>query len=104
MDAGPADLASGEMRLLNTAEGDVLVANVAGSLYAVSGTCPHEGWGLADGILYDFDRSIVCSLHGSRFDLSSGAVIDPPAASPLRTYAVSVEAGRLVVELPGARP
>ena len=78
---------------------DVLVANAGGVLYAVEGTCSHEGWSLADATLYEFDRSVVCSLHCSRFDLGTGAVIDPPAARPLTTYALSVDSGRLIIEL-----
>lgn len=98
-DVGAADLHPGEMRLVSAGDSGVLVANIEGVLYAVEGTCTHEEWSLAEGVLYDFDRSVVCSLHGSRFDLASGEVIDAPATRPLRTYPVSVESGRLIIEM-----
>ena len=103
-DVGAADLPSGEMRLVSAGGRNMLVANIEEALYAVDGTCSHEDWSLADGMLYDFDRSILCSLHGSRFDLASGAVIDPPATRPLRTYEVSVESGRLMIEMATDQP
>jgi 3-phenylpropionate/trans-cinnamate dioxygenase ferredoxin subunit len=98
-DAGAADLRSGEMRVVTAGDRNVLVVNVDGALYAIDGACSHEDFSLADGILYDFDRSVLCSLHGSRFDLASGAVIDPPATRALRTHQVSVESGRLLIEV-----
>ncbi len=55
-------------------------------LFALSGTCPHERADLAEGVVV---RGVLwCPVHSSGFDCRTGAVVHPPAASPLRTYDV----------------
>ena len=39
-------------------------------------------------------------LHLSRFDLSDGEPLDPPAEMPLQVYPVVVENGRVIIEVP----
>ena len=77
----------------------VLVVNIAGEYRAVQGICSHEYFELDKGFLTG--RSVTCALHLSRFDLSSGDPLDPPADEPLAVYPVSVEDGRIVIEYPG---
>jgi nitrite reductase/ring-hydroxylating ferredoxin subunit len=36
----------------------------------------------------------------SRFDLETGDALDPPAEMPLAIYAVVVEDGRVLIEIP----
>jgi nitrite reductase/ring-hydroxylating ferredoxin subunit len=43
---------------------------------------------------------VTCALHLSRFDLSDGEPLDPPADLPLATYAVVVDGEDIVLELP----
>ena len=43
--------------------------------------CPLSG-GLLTG------TTIMCQCHGSRFDITTGAVVDGPATEPLNTYEV----------------
>ena len=67
---------------------EVVIANVGGRFYACEAYCPHTGWPLKWGAL---DRgTLVCALHMWRFDLETGAAIDPPLAGCLRTYPVRV--------------
>ena len=75
----------------------VTLANVAGSLYAIDDTCTHKGCSLGDGKL---DGSTVqCACHGSRFDVTTGAVVGGPAEDPVRSYPVTVENGEVQVDL-----
>jgi 3-phenylpropionate/trans-cinnamate dioxygenase ferredoxin subunit len=43
--------------------------------------------------------TIECWRHGSRFDLRSGAVLNPPAAKAVQTYAVRVDGGYVQIDV-----
>ena len=76
---------------------NILLVNQDG-LHALQGTCSHEYFELDQGFLSD--GSVTCALHLSRFDLSDGQPLDPPADLPLVTYPVYVEGADIVLELP----
>jgi 3-phenylpropionate/trans-cinnamate dioxygenase ferredoxin subunit len=77
----------------------LLLVNVGGEIRAVQGICSHEYFELDRGFLTA--GSLTCALHLSRFDLVSGASLDPPADEPLAVYPVSIEDSRIVVAYPG---
>lgn len=69
--------------------GNVAVFNVDGELCATQNECTHRQGPLNEG---ELDGSTVtCPLHGSQFDVSTGAVLRGPATEPLKTYRVLVE-------------
>jgi 3-phenylpropionate/trans-cinnamate dioxygenase ferredoxin component len=73
------------------------LANVAGTIFAIDDTCTHRGCSLGDGKL---DGSTVqCACHGSRFDVTSGAVVRGPAEEPVRSYPVQVVNGEVQVDV-----
>ena len=75
----------------------ITLANVAGTVFAIDDTCTHRGCSLGDGKL---DGSTVqCACHGSRFDVTSGAVVRGPAKEPVRSYPVRVADGEVQVDL-----
>ncbi len=76
----------------------VLVVHLRGEFRALQGTCSHEYFELDRGFLTA--GTLTCALHLSRFDLSSGEPLDPPAELPLAVYAVEVLDGRVVIEVP----
>ena len=65
-----------------------VVHTVDGDIFAVSDTCTHADVSLSEGEVDDC--AIECWLHGSRFDLRTGAPSGPPATAPLQTYEVSL--------------
>ena len=75
----------------------ITLANVAGTLYAIDDTCTHRGCSLGDGKLDG--SAIQCACHGSRFDVTSGAVVRGPAGDPVRSYPVHVTNGEVQVDL-----
>lgn len=75
----------------------VLVVNT-GELTAVQGICSHEYFELDKGFLTA--GTLTCALHLSRFDLTSGEPLDPPAELPLAVYPVVVQDGRILIEVP----
>jgi|FaiFalDrversion2_1042247.scaffolds.fasta_scaffold03242_2 3-phenylpropionate/trans-cinnamate dioxygenase ferredoxin subunit len=66
-------------------------------VYALEGTCTHEEFDLAQGVLVE-DR-IICTLHLSSFQLETGEVLSPPAERPLRTYRVILRGEEVYVEV-----
>ena len=76
----------------------VLVVSLAGELHATQGICSHEYFELDKGFLTA--GTLTCALHLSRFDLTNGEPIDPPAEVPLEIYPVVVENGRVLIEVP----
>jgi 3-phenylpropionate/trans-cinnamate dioxygenase ferredoxin subunit len=76
----------------------VLVVNLGGAFQAYQGICSHEYFELDKGFLTA--GTLTCALHLSRFDLSDGEPLDPPAEMPLEVYPVVVENGRVIIEVP----
>ena len=95
--ADAADIASGRMRRVAVAGRRILVCNVAGRFYATDDTCTHEDASLASGSLKG--ELVKCPLHGSRFNVRTGEVQEDPATENLRTYAVRVEDGAILIEI-----
>ena len=94
-----ADVAPGTMQMawVDGTE-PVLLVNSGGTIRAVQGICSHEYFELDKGFLTG--RSVTCALHLSRFDLTTGEPLDPPADLPLAVYPVTVEGGRILIEVP----
>jgi|HubBroStandDraft_1064217.scaffolds.fasta_scaffold1264592_1 nitrite reductase/ring-hydroxylating ferredoxin subunit len=74
----------------------VAIFRVGGNLLAIDARCPHVGGPLDQGTVEG--SSVVCPLHGSKFDLETGAVQDGPARSGVASYSVRVEGTTLVLE------
>jgi 3-phenylpropionate/trans-cinnamate dioxygenase ferredoxin component len=94
-----ADLPEGEMQMVWVDGSDpVLVLHVSGEVHAMQGTCSHEYFELDRGFLTA--GTLTCPLHMSRFDLTDGEPLDPPAESPLAVYDVDIVNGRIWIEVP----
>lgn len=76
----------------------VLVINAGGTLYAIENRCPHAGRPLDEG-----ERAgliLTCPYHGYTYNIKTGKNIDAPdEESPVRTYPVRIEAGRVSIRL-----
>lgn len=75
----------------------VAVARSGGEVFAVSDICSHAEVNLSEGEVED--GTIECWLHGSCFDLRSGAPINPPATKPVATYLVKIDGDDVFVAL-----
>ena len=97
-DVGPTSaIAPGEVVRFEALGRRFVVCNTGSELYAVADRCTHAAWALAGSELRGFE--LICSLHGARFDLRSGAAVAPPASKPIRTFAVRTENGRVLVQV-----
>ncbi|HHC71343.1 MAG TPA: non-heme iron oxygenase ferredoxin subunit [Thiotrichales bacterium] len=90
------EIPEGTMRKVSLAGRRLLLVHAEGRVFACDEMCPHEEVSLALGCIQG--RKIKCSLHGSRFDLESGRVLDEPADENLAVYPVRVEEGRILVQ------
>jgi len=87
----------GEMRCVSLSDRNVLVAQTSSGVFVADEMCTHEDARLCDGNLNG--TLVKCPLHGSRFDLTTGEVLDDPAHEPLTVYPTSVNDGIVVIEL-----
>jgi nitrite reductase/ring-hydroxylating ferredoxin subunit len=64
----------------------ISVARVGGRLYAFDDlcTCADQGCPLSGGLLSG--TTIMCQCHGSRWDITTGSVINGPATDALTVY------------------
>ena len=64
----------------------ISIARVGGHLYAFDDlcTCSGESCPLSGGLLTG--TTVMCQCHGSRFDITTGAVVNGPATAALHVY------------------
>ena len=73
-----------------------IVSMVNGKVYALDAVCSHEGGPLEEGTLEGYE--IECPWHGSKFDVRTGEVTNPPAEIPQLSYEVKVENDKILVK------
>ena len=75
----------------------ISIARVKDRLYAFDDlcTCSRDACPLSGGLLTG--TTIMCQCHGSRFDITTGAVTNGPATEPLKVYEVQEVEGRIHV-------
>ena len=84
-----------QMKIFQFNGEEVCIVNVHGRYYAINNICTHEGGPLADGKLEGYE--VECPWHGSKFDVRTGEVTNPPASEPEPTYEVKVDGNNLLV-------
>jgi nitrite reductase/ring-hydroxylating ferredoxin subunit len=89
------DIQPSQMKEVEVAGEKVCVINVDGKFYAIDNVCTHEGGPLAEGTLEGYE--VECPWHGSRFDVRTGEVVNPPAETPEPVYEVKVEDNNILV-------
>ena len=96
--ASTAEIPAGSGRLVEAKGRRIAVFNVAGRYHAIDDTCSHQGGPLSEGTLDG--RAVTCPWHGARFDVTTGAVLSPPARRAVASYPVRVSGPDLLVEIP----
>ena len=96
--ATAADIKPGELAAFQMHGERIAIANANGRFFAISDICTHEQCSLAeDGTL---DGTVVtCGCHGAQFDVTTGAVLAPPAIEPVKAYPLRIDQGNIVVEV-----
>ncbi len=83
-----SDLRHGAKHEFNIGEKSILICNWMDKLYAVSNICSHANEKLCNGRLGN--GWIACPLHGARFQLATGQVMNPPATRPIPVFDIRV--------------
>ena len=93
-----ADVKPGELAAFDVEGVRIAVANANGRFFAIDDTCTHEQCSLADEGRLD-GTVVTCGCHGAQFDVTTGAVLAPPAPEPVKAYPLRVEQDSLVIEV-----
>lgn len=96
--AGHSELREGIVLTRDTPRCRVGLTLSDGEVFAFRDECTHDDSPLDDGEVEHCQ--ITCAAHGARFDLRTGAVIDPPAVEDLEVYPVRRDGDDLYITLP----
>jgi nitrite reductase (NADH) small subunit len=86
-----------EGRAVNAEGHDIAIFNLGGRFLTIANSCPHKGGPLCDGIVSG--TTVVCPLHGQRFDLETGMPVLASQPDCLATYPTRVDDGVIFVDL-----
>jgi 3-phenylpropionate/trans-cinnamate dioxygenase ferredoxin subunit len=75
----------------------VCLVRTGDTVRALHDVCSHQRWSLSDGAV--FGDGVECSLHGSTFDLDTGAPSSLPATRPVPTFATRVVGGTVEIDV-----
>jgi 3-phenylpropionate/trans-cinnamate dioxygenase ferredoxin subunit len=78
----------------------IALVHCTGGYRAVSDTCSHEDYSLAEGEVYPDECEIECWKHGSTFSLETGAPLTLPATQPVKVFEVVVDGSDVWVVVP----
>jgi nitrite reductase/ring-hydroxylating ferredoxin subunit len=90
-------LPAGDLRSFKVQGQEVLVLNLSGKFYCLSGRCVHAGAPLAEGTLNG--KILTCPWHYSQYNVITGEVIRGPADKPLQVYKVEEKENDLYIDL-----
>ena len=99
--ADAKDISPSQMKEVEVDGQKIIIANINGKYYAIGSICTHEGGPLADGTLSGYE--VECPWHGSKFDLRTGQVTNPPANEPEPAYELKVEGTQILIKKQGDR-
>lgn len=96
--ARTADIKPGELAAFDVEGMRIAVAHADGRFFAIDDTCTHEQCSLAEEGALD-GTVVTCGCHGAQFDVTTGAVLAPPAFEPVKAYPVRVDHDNVMVEV-----
>ncbi len=94
--AKTSDLAPGSGKVVEADGETIALFNVEGTFYAMGNTCPHRGGPLGEGSLEG--NTVTCPWHGAQFNVKTGEVLRPPAATGVKSYPARVEGEDVLIE------
>jgi len=92
-----ADLDDGKPFAVAVDDTPVVLVRRGAEVHALRDSCSHAEVSLSEGELTR--KGLECWLHGSCFDLRTGAPSSPPATDPVEVYPVTVEGDDVLVDV-----
>lgn len=89
------EIPPGRAKKIQIDERRIAIFNVGGNFYAIDDCCTHAKASLSEGEIEE--ETVICPLHGSKFDLKTGKALTLPAVLSVRTYPVTVVEGELKI-------
>lgn len=80
----------------------IAVVRFGETAHALEDRCPHWGGPLSQGEVSAKRREIICPWHRFRYALDSGACAASPSRRAARTFAVSIQDGWILADIPAA--
>ena len=92
------ELGDGERLIVDIADEQIAVFNIAGLYYAIAAVCSHNEGTAAEGEVDEYE--IACPRHGAKFDIRNGRVLTLPAIVDIPAYPVRIEGDEIQIGLP----
>jgi 3-phenylpropionate/trans-cinnamate dioxygenase ferredoxin component len=93
-----ADLPDGAAVGVEIGDLPIALVRTGDEVFALRDVCSHEEVPLSEGDVYG--HTVECWLHGSCFDLRTGASTGPPATKPVATYPVKIDGDDVYIAVP----
>ncbi len=91
------DVAEGAALKIESGNLTLAVFNVGGRFYVMNDQCTHGPGSMSESIV---EGDIVeCNFHGGQFNILTGAVVAPPCLIAQTVYPVSIENGKVFIEI-----
>ncbi len=91
------DIPLGKLKGFEVGRHKFVLAHSQEGFFAVADECTHDGAPISSGRVRGSE--IMCTRHGARFDLKTGAVTAPPAVVPIDILTVKVDGADILVWL-----
>ncbi len=88
-----------EGRAVTVGDQEIAIFHLEDRYLTIGNRCPHKGGPLCDGIVSG--TTVVCPLHGRRFDLETGMPVRASEPSCVATFPTRVEGDIIFVDLSG---
>jgi len=95
-----SDLDDGKPFAVEVDEVEIVLVRQGDSVHALRDECSHAELALSEGELTP--KGIECWLHGSCFDLRTGAPSSPPATEPVEVFPIEIRDGEVHVDVTAA--
>jgi nitrite reductase/ring-hydroxylating ferredoxin subunit len=94
--AKASELSPGQMKWVAVNGERRVLANVAGTFYAISDVCGHRNAPLSRGKLDGY--LIECPLHYAQFDVRTGELVNGPVSTAVPIYQVCIEGDTVYIK------
>ncbi|WP_027588286.1 MULTISPECIES: non-heme iron oxygenase ferredoxin subunit [Acidipropionibacterium] len=81
---------------------DIVLVRTQGQTFAIGALCSHAEVPMVEGEVEDC--ALECYMHGSMFDLRTGAPLSLPATEPIPVYPVTIDGDDVLVDVANPIP